>query len=69
MYTIVPVHLLFENISSYLKLLTMQILGKWYVIREKLSSVLDPASQKSINLAAIFKKVFKNCENAGLCYL
>jgi hypothetical protein len=36
--------------------------------REKLSSVLDSAPQKSINLAKIFKKVF-NCKNVGLCYL
>jgi hypothetical protein len=37
--------------------------------REKLSSVLDSAPQKSISLAKSFKKVFNNCKNAGLCYL
>jgi hypothetical protein len=36
--------------------------------REKLSSVLDSATQKSITLAKIFKNVFNNCKNAGLCY-
>jgi hypothetical protein len=36
--------------------------------REILSSVLDSAPQKSINLAKIFKKVFNNSKNAGLCY-
>jgi hypothetical protein len=34
---------------------------------EKLSSVLDSAPQKSLNLAKIFKKCFNNCKNAGLC--
>jgi hypothetical protein len=36
--------------------------------REKTSSVLDSAPQKSMNLAKIFKKLFNNCKNAGLCY-
>jgi hypothetical protein len=36
--------------------------------REKLSSVLNSAAQKYINLAKIFKNVFNNCKNAGLCY-
>jgi hypothetical protein len=36
--------------------------------RKKLSSVLDSAPQNSINLAKVFKKVFNNCKNAGLCY-
>jgi hypothetical protein len=36
--------------------------------RERLSSVLDSAPQKSINLAKIFKNVFNNCKNAGLCF-
>jgi hypothetical protein len=36
--------------------------------REKLSSVLDSTPQKSVNLARIFKNVFNNCKNAGLCY-
>jgi hypothetical protein len=35
--------------------------------REKMSSVLDLASHKSIDLAKIFKNVFNNCKNAGLC--
>jgi hypothetical protein len=35
--------------------------------RENLSSVLDSAPQKSISLAKIFKNVFNNCKNAGLC--
>jgi hypothetical protein len=34
--------------------------------REKLSSVLDSALQKSINVATIFKKVFNKCKNASL---
>jgi hypothetical protein len=33
--------------------------------REKLSSVLDSAPQKSMNLAKISKKAFNNCKNAG----
>jgi hypothetical protein len=36
--------------------------------REKLSSVLDSALQKSINLAKRVKKGFNNRKNAGLCY-
>jgi hypothetical protein len=36
-------------------------------VREKLTSVLDSAPQKSINVAKIFKKVLNNCKNAGLC--
>jgi hypothetical protein len=36
---------------------------------EKLSSVLDSAPQKPINLAKSFEKVFNNCKNAGLCNL
>jgi hypothetical protein len=36
--------------------------------REKLSSVLDSAPQTSINLANVFKNVFNNSKNAGLCY-
>jgi hypothetical protein len=35
--------------------------------REKLSSVLDSGPQKSVNLAKIFKNIFNNCKNAGLC--
>jgi hypothetical protein len=35
--------------------------------RENLSSVLNSAPQKSTNMATIFKNVFKNCKNAGLC--
>jgi hypothetical protein len=35
--------------------------------REKLSSVLDSAPQKSINLTKIFKNVFSNFKNAALC--
>jgi hypothetical protein len=37
--------------------------------REKLSSVWDSAPQKSTNLAKIFKKVFNNYKNTGLCNL
>jgi hypothetical protein len=33
---------------------------------EKLSSGLDSAPQKSVNLAKHFKKVFDNCKKAGL---
>jgi hypothetical protein len=36
--------------------------------RERLSSVLDSEPQNSITLAKIFKNVFINCNNAGLCY-
>jgi hypothetical protein len=36
--------------------------------REKLNSVLDSAPQISTNLANIFKKVFNNRKNEGLCY-
>jgi hypothetical protein len=35
--------------------------------REKLSSVLDSALQKSTNLAKMFKKVFNMSKHAGLC--
>jgi hypothetical protein len=45
----------------------MQILGKWYVIEKNLA-VLDSATQKSINLAKIFKNVSENCKSVGLCY-
>jgi hypothetical protein len=34
---------------------------------EKCTSNLDSAPQKFINLAKIFKNVFNNCKNAGLC--
>jgi hypothetical protein len=33
---------------------------------EKLSSGLDSAPQKSVNLAKHVKKVYKNCKNPGL---
>jgi hypothetical protein len=36
--------------------------------RDKLSSVLDSAPQKSIHLANISKKVLNNCKDADLCY-
>jgi hypothetical protein len=55
-------------VYTYLKLLKMPILGEMVRDREKLSSVLDSAPQKSIILAKIFKKDFNNCKNAGLCY-
>jgi hypothetical protein len=45
----------------------MQILGEMIRVRETLSSILDSAPQKSINLAKIFKNVFNGCKNAGLC--
>jgi hypothetical protein len=51
-----------------MKLLTMQILGKMVRVRENLSSGLDSAPQKSINLAKNFKNVFNSCKNAGLFY-
>jgi hypothetical protein len=35
--------------------------------REKLRSGLDSGSQKSVNSAKMFKKVFNNCKIAGLC--
>jgi hypothetical protein len=45
----------------------MKIFGEMVFDREKFSSVLNSAHQKSIKLAKIFKKVFNNCKNAGLC--
>jgi hypothetical protein len=35
--------------------------------RERFSSVLDSAPEKSVSLGKIFKKAFNNCKNAGLC--
>jgi hypothetical protein len=61
MYKIAPV-LLFEHISSLYSLARFTIPeiidnadfgGKWYMIEENLGSVLDSATQKSINLANI----------------
>jgi hypothetical protein len=54
-------------VYTYLKLLTMQILGGRVHDIEKLSSVLHSTPQKSMNLVKIFKKVLSNCINAGLC--
>jgi hypothetical protein len=34
---------------------------------ENFSSILNSSHQKSKELAKIFKKVFNNCKNAGLC--
>jgi hypothetical protein len=42
--------------------------GEMVCDKEKLSSVLDSARQKSINLVKIFKNVFDNCKNADLYY-
>jgi hypothetical protein len=49
-------------VYTYLKLLSMQIFGKWYV-----TSVLDSVPQKCTNVTACVKKVFNNCKNAVLC--
>jgi hypothetical protein len=42
-------------------------LGEILRDRETLSSGLDSAPQKSINLAQIFKNVFNSCKTAALC--
>jgi hypothetical protein len=49
---------------TYLKLLTMQILGKWYLIKKNWAQFWIHHPKKSVNLA----KIFKNCKNAALCY-
>jgi F0F1-type ATP synthase delta subunit len=73
MYTTVPVYRLFEHTSSLNSLHIPESIynadfGEMVRDREKLSSSLDSAAQKSTDLNKIFKKIFNNFKNAGQCY-